>query len=66
MTLSDGVGGGVGTLQSSLLDLLNDGVVTDDIGQSSLLHGVHKLLQIIEVGVAVSEEKPEIVNQLVL
>ena len=56
----------MGTLESSLLDLLNDGVVTDDIGQSSLLHGVHKLLQIIEVGVAVSEEKPEIVNQSVL
>ena len=49
MTLSDGVGGGVGTLQSSLLHLLNDRVVTDDVGQSSLLHGVHKLLEIIEV-----------------
>ena len=56
----------MGTLESSLLDFLNDGVVTDDIGQSSLLHGVHKLLQIIEVGVAVSEEKPVIVNQSVL
>ena len=49
MALSNGVGGGVGTLQGSLLNFLDDGVVTDDVGQSSLLHGVHKLLEIIEV-----------------
>ena len=49
MTLSDGVGGGVGALQGPLLHLLNDGVVTDDVGQSSQLHGVHKRLEIIEV-----------------
>ena len=49
MTLSDGVQGWVGTLQGSLLHLLNDGVVADDVGQGSLLHGVHELLEIIEV-----------------
>ena len=49
MTLSDGVQGGVGALQGSLLHLLNDGVVADDVRQGSQLHGVHELLEIIEV-----------------
>ena len=49
MTLSDGVQGGVGALQGSLLNLLDDGVVTDDVRQGSQLHGVHKLLEIIEI-----------------